>query len=131
MAKKRVQCKVLLTLFLIINTCFAGVLMEGDSLLVRENAHIEKLLMLDVTNEATEADSILVKATDNYICNFPILKLPFFTESEIDSILLGKADTGHVHDTSDVTGLQDALELKLDVTEIDNYYTKTNLSTSG
>src|SRR5690554_1256577 len=193
MAKKRVQCKVLLTLFLIINTCFAGVLMEGDSLLVRENAHIEKLLMLDVTNEATEADSILVKATDNYICNFPILKLPFFTESEIDSILLGKADTGHVHDTSDVTGLhdmlagksdvghdhdtadvnnlslylgqkldvtdtsvlarkihdhtisdvtglQDALELKLNIAdtsvfvrdpELDNYYTKTNLSTSG
>src|SRR5690554_6103144 len=171
MAYKRIQCKVLLTLFLIINTCFAGVLMEGDSLLVRENAHIEKLLMLDVTNEAMEADSILVKATDNYICNFPILKLPFFTESEIDSILLGKADTGHVHDTSDVTnlslylgqklnvtdtsdlarkvhdhtisdvtGLQDALELKLNIAdtsvfvrdpELDNYYTKTNLSTSG
>src|SRR5690554_3022295 len=114
MAYKRIQCKVLLTLFLIINTCFAGVLMEGDSLLVRENAHIEKLLMLDVTNEAMEADSILVKATDNYICNFPILKLPFFTESEIDSILLGKSDTGHVHDTSDVTGMYDYLNAKSD-----------------
>src|SRR5690554_2893883 len=117
MAKKRVQCKVLLTLFLIINTCFAVVLMEGDSLLVRENAHIEKLLMLDVTNEATEADSILVKATDNYICNFPILKLPFFTESEIDSILLGKADTGHVHDTADVNNLSLYLGQKLDVSD--------------
>lgn len=117
MAYKRIQCKVLLTLFLIINTCFAGVLMEGDSLLVRENAHIEKLLMLDVTNEAMEADSILVKATDNYICNFPILKLPFFTESEIDSILLGKADTGHVHDTADVTNLSLYLDQKLNVSD--------------
>src|SRR5690554_1073443 len=193
MAYKRIQCKVLLTLFLIINTCCAGYVMEADSLLVRENAHIEKLLMLDVTNEAMAADSILVKATDNYICNFPILKLPFFTEGEIDSILLGKADTGHVHDTSDVTGLhdmlagksdvghdhdtadvnnlslylgqkldvtdtsvlarkihdhtisdvtglQDALELKLNIAdtsvfvrdpELNNYYTKTNLQTSG
>src|SRR5690554_5949016 len=128
MAYKRIQCKVLLTLFLIINTCFAGVLMEGDSLLVRENAHIEKLLMLDVTNEAMEADSILVKATDNYICNFPILKLPFFTESEIDSILLGKADTGHVHDTADVTGLHDMLAGKSDVGHDHDTSDVTNLS---
>src|SRR5690554_4171735 len=128
MAYKRIQCKVLLTLFLIINTCFAGVLMEGDSLLVRENAHIEKLLMLDVTNEAMEADSILVQATDNYICNFPILKLPFFTESEIDSILLGKADTGHVHDTADVTGLHDMLAGKSDVGHDHDTSDVTNLS---
>src|SRR5690554_2157542 len=127
MAYKRIQCKVLLTLFLIINTCFAGVLMEGDSLLVRENAHIEKLLMLDVTNEAMEADSILVKATDNYICNFPILKLPFFTESEIDSILLGKADTGHVHDTSDVTGLSLYLGQKLDVSDTSDLARKVHV----
>src|SRR5690554_2733073 len=127
----RFRLRVGIILILLVNTIFSAIITKTDSLLVRENAHIEKLLMLDVTNEATEADSILVKATDNYICNFPILKLPFFTEDEIDSILLGKSDTGHVHDTSDVTGLQDALELKLDVTEIDNYYTKTNLSTSG
>src|SRR5690554_3305689 len=129
MAYKRIQCKVLLTLFLIINTCFAGVLMEGDSLFVRENAHIEKMLMLDVTNEAMEADSILVKATDNYICNFPILKLPFFTESEIDSILLGKSDTGHVHDTSDVNNLSLYLGQKLDIIDTSDLARKIHAHT--
>lgn len=193
----RFRLRVGIILILLVNTIFSAIITKTDSILVRENAHIEKLLMLDVTNEAMEADSILVKATDNYICNFPILNLPFFTESEIDSILLGKSDTGHVHDTSDVTGLhnmlagkepslgtgdnmstlrgsdktwapvtsmlslnppsapdqyykyngsqfvwsdipisdvtnlQDALELKLDVTELDNFYTKTQLQTSG
>src|SRR5690554_4203852 len=129
MAYKRIQCKVLLTLFLIINTCCAGYVMEGDSLLVRENAHIEKLLMLDVTNEAMEADSILVKATDNYICNFPILKLPFFTEDEIDSILLGKSDTGHVHDTSDVNNLSLYLGQKLDIIDTSDLARKIHAHT--
>lgn len=111
----RFRLRVGIILILLVNTIFPAIITKTDSLLVRENAHIEKLLMLDVTNEAMEADSILVKATDNYICNFPILKLPFFTEDEIDSILLGKSDTGHVHDTSDVTGLHDMLAGKSDV----------------
>src|SRR5690554_4625387 len=110
----RFRLRVGIILILLVNTIFPAIITKTDSILVRENAHIEKLLMLDVTNEAMEADSILVKATDNYICNFPILKLPFFTESEIDSILLGKSDTGHVHDTSDVTGMYDYLNAKSD-----------------
>src|SRR5690554_4853591 len=113
----RFRLRVGIILILLVNTIFSAIITKTDSLLVRENAHIEKLLMLDVTNEATEADSILVKATDNYICNFPILKLPFFTESEIDSILLGKADTGHVHDTADVNNLSLYLGQKLDVSD--------------
>src|SRR5690554_1930078 len=54
----------------------------------------------------------------------------------------GYLDTLPIHDhtISNVTGLQDALDLKLNISdtsvfvrdpELDNYYTKTNLSTSG
>src|SRR5690554_5558658 len=54
--------------------------------------------------------------------------------------LNAKSDTGHVHDTSDVNNLSLYLSQKLDVTdtfdfvrdpELDDYYTKANLSTSG
>ncbi|MCK9458014.1 MAG: phage tail repeat domain-containing protein, partial [Candidatus Riflebacteria bacterium] len=47
--------------------------------------------------------------------------------------LNAKSDTGHVHDTSDVTGLHDMLAGKSDVGHDHDtrYYTKTNLSTSG
>src|SRR5690554_6502811 len=79
----RFRLRVGIILILLVDTIFSAIITKTDSLLVRENAHIEKLLMLDVTNEAMEADSILVKATDNYICNFPILKLPFFTKTDL------------------------------------------------
>src|SRR5690554_5600836 len=115
-------------------------------LAVIDDGWVKKLdidnLELDTSNIAGLYDYLNAKSDTGHVHDTSdVNNLSLYLGQKLDiSDTSDLARKIHDHTISDVTGLQDALELKLNIAdtsvfvrdpELNNYYTKTNLQTSG
>lgn len=69
-------------------------------------------------NARIEVGMVVRQGVANGVLLMNVAQLSLYTNAELDALLAGKANTAHIHAISDVTGLQTALDGKVDDSQV-------------